>query len=236
MDIFGQLIGPGDHVAEVGGHIGYISQWFAHLVGPAGRVVVFEPGPNNLPYLHANTDGLPQVQVVERAVGDTVGEATLFVEDLTGQNNSLVPGFEGLAVNSDAAGLQVTVTPVVVAVTTLDAHFAEPPDFIKIDVEGYELPVLRGARTILREHQPLLTVEIQADQDSIRRLADDHGYAVLDESLVEIPWDAPWSGNSFWFHRERRATRLMTLRDVLQGPQLTGAAVSRGRRWTGRRR
>src|SRR6478735_1296610 len=54
MKLFQRLIQPESVVAEVGGHIGYITQFFATLVGPRGRVYVFEPGPNNLPYLRAN--------------------------------------------------------------------------------------------------------------------------------------------------------------------------------------
>jgi len=49
MRIFPQLIRSGDLVIEIGGHIGYISTYFAGLAGPDGKVVVFEPGPNNLP-------------------------------------------------------------------------------------------------------------------------------------------------------------------------------------------
>jgi predicted methyltransferase len=47
MELFAKLINPGDVVVEVGGHIGYIAVYFSHLVGKQGRVVVFEPGPNN---------------------------------------------------------------------------------------------------------------------------------------------------------------------------------------------
>ena len=54
MHLFSELISPGDLVIDIGGHIGYISSYFAGLVGPKGQVIVFEPGSNNLPYLRKN--------------------------------------------------------------------------------------------------------------------------------------------------------------------------------------
>ncbi len=50
MELFGKLIKPNYTVIEIGGHIGYITNYFSHLV-PNGQVYVFEPGINNLPYL-----------------------------------------------------------------------------------------------------------------------------------------------------------------------------------------
>jgi predicted O-methyltransferase YrrM len=54
MMIFRNLIKENNVVVEVGGHIGYISIFFSHLVGVNGRVIVFEPGTNNLPYITDN--------------------------------------------------------------------------------------------------------------------------------------------------------------------------------------
>jgi FkbM family methyltransferase len=212
MALFSRLVGPGDTVAEVGGHIGFITQYFAHLVGPTGSVVVFEPGPNNLPYLRANTSRLPQVAVVEEGVGEEPGHATFYVEGLTGQNNSFVPHFEGLEVNARAAGLAPEVQPVEVSVTTLDDHFPEPPDFVKVDVEGFELEVLLGARRTLATGRPALMVEVQAHQAELRVLADELGYVVIDEHGAPNDLAATWAGNSFWLHPERHGDLLDELR------------------------
>ena len=54
MDLFEILIDFGDTVIELGAHIGYISLYFAKLVGDNGNVVVFEPGPDNFKYLYRN--------------------------------------------------------------------------------------------------------------------------------------------------------------------------------------
>ena len=215
MALFARLVGPGDRVAEVGGHIGFITQYFAHLVGPAGSVVVFEPGPNNLPYLRANTEHLPQVTLVAEGVGEAPGRLTFYVEGLTGQNNSFVPHFEGLEVNARAAGVDPAVRPVEVVVTTLDAHFPEPPDFIKVDVEGFELEVLTGARRTLAVGSPALMVEVQSHQAELRALAVELGYIVVDELGAPTDLPASWAGNSFWLHPARHAEVLEELRRAL---------------------
>jgi hypothetical protein len=85
-----RLRGRGDLVIEAGGHIGYLTLHCARLVGDFGAVHVFEPGPNNLPYLHANVDSIENIVVMEEALGGSAGTAQLFVEDLTGQNNTML--------------------------------------------------------------------------------------------------------------------------------------------------
>ena len=54
MDNFKKLISEGDTVFELGAHIGYISVYFSQLAGTSGKVFVFEPGVNNLPYVREN--------------------------------------------------------------------------------------------------------------------------------------------------------------------------------------
>ncbi len=57
MQRFAELLGPGDRVIDVGGHIGYLSLYFSKLVGPSGHVYTLEPGANNLVYTRANLAG-----------------------------------------------------------------------------------------------------------------------------------------------------------------------------------
>jgi hypothetical protein len=74
MATFAELVRPGDNVIEVGGHIGYVSLYFAWLVGCHGRVHVFEAGPDNLPYLRGNVAFHKQVTVVERTPDQLVDD------------------------------------------------------------------------------------------------------------------------------------------------------------------
>src|SRR5690348_3639797 len=140
MELFAKLLQVGDSVIEVGGHIGYISLFLKHLCGQ-GRVIVFEPGENNLPYIRANISGTG-IELVESAVGNDNGRVDLYIEDLSGQNNSCVPDFEGYSRNRASAGFGARPARVKsVAITRLD-EFAITrslsPAFVKIDIEGFE--------------------------------------------------------------------------------------------------
>ncbi|HKT02031.1 MAG TPA: FkbM family methyltransferase [Rugosimonospora sp.] len=178
MAMFAGLVRPGDCVFDVGGHIGYITVYLAALVGPAGSVHAFEPGDNNLPYIRGNTAHRGNIHVVPKAVGQEPGELPLFMEDLTGQNNSLVRDFAGLAANERNA-VRAHVVEKLVEVVSLDQYAEETgavPDFVKIDIEGFEYEALRGAVDLLRRRRPPMMVEVQANQRAIRDLLSDLGY------------------------------------------------------------
>ena len=171
MIAFERLLFPGAQVLEVGGHIGFISLYYAQLVTTSGKVVVFEPGPNNIKYL---TENIAQHVTLfwRNFCSDIDGQSTLFIDNLTGQNNSLVSQFDGLLSNALAApGIRVTTTPVTIPTIMIDTYCQQSdfhPDFIKIDVEGHELAVLRGAEILLNSaNPPMLMVEIQSDHNKI---------------------------------------------------------------------
>lgn len=188
LRIFRALVPRGGTVLDVGGHIGYTTLFLAGLVGPEGRVVVFEPGPDNLKYLKHNTRPKPNVTVIEAAVTARRGRQTLFVEDLTGQNNSLIPDFPELRENARVANVAPRVEPVEVETVSLDDFCRQHelcPHFVKVDVEGFELDVMRGAAELLNRCRPLLLVEIlPPNRTAACRLLTEGCYVVLDETGV----------------------------------------------------
>lgn len=187
MIAFAQLLKPGDEVIEVGGHIGYISMWLARLIGPTGRLVVCEPGSNNLPYLRRNLSHVTQATVADVALADTAGERPFMEEEFTGQNNSLRLGdgqFEKtMALNHMSMGTRLRM----IRTRTLDALAGDEgmqPALIKIDVEGSELDVLRGSAETLRTHQPAVVVEVAFDHAEVEAILIDAGYRVFNASLT----------------------------------------------------
>jgi FkbM family methyltransferase len=203
MQLFASLLSKGDTVVEIGGHIGYISLYFKHLVAD-GRVVVFEPGENNLPYIRANLANRG-VELVEQAVGDHSGPATFFIDSLTGQNNSFIPGFEGLRQNIANAFVPVAVREQQVTMVRLDDFAAErslQPNFVKVDVEGFELSVLRGMPRTLQECQPGLMVEVQADETDVFDLLTGHGYELFTPQPRRLLRASELRGNVFALHRK----------------------------------
>ena len=213
LQLLGGLIAPGDVVLDVGGHIGYFALYFAHLTGE-GAVHVFEPGPNNLPYVRENTAGHPSVQLIEKGVGKEAGTFTLFVEDLTGQNNSFVADYDMFEANRRAAFSDSEAQPVEVEVVTLDGHCEAHglhPNFIKIDVEGFELEALQGAERLLREDRPVLMVEVSRQHAEVLALLRAAGYRTCDDRLLPIEASGDLELNTFCFPEERAAELLRRL-------------------------
>jgi len=207
---FVRLTGRGDTVFDVGGHIGFTTMLFS-VLAPDGRVHVFEPGPDNLRYLRRNVATLGNVTVVAAAVGATPGRADLQVEDLSGQNNSLVPDEAALDRTSRSTNVRPHTSVVSVEVVALDAYAATGrvvPDFIKVDVEGFEWEVVQGATGLIDEHHPALMIELTRQREETVEWLQERGYAVLDERLREI--DRPtWAGqNVFFLHRERHRSAI----------------------------
>jgi FkbM family methyltransferase len=213
MALFAELVRPGDVVLDVGSHIGYIALYFAQLVGARGRVFAFEPGPNNLPYLRQNVGASANVTIVEKALSTSSGSEPLYVESLTGQNNSMLRNFEGLR-NNERVALKADVHEVVVDVTTMDEFTRSRdvrPTFVKIDVEGFESEVLGGARETLAATLPRLMVEVQRHHDRVFTLLSDLGYAMFGEDRVRILRPDGMHLNTFCLHTRTDADAIATV-------------------------
>ena len=142
-------------VYDVGANCG----WFAVRAARAGRPVrAFEPVPATAEYAERNLGRIAgaDARVVRAAVADAPGSATIHLYSSSG-NNSLhertLPAGHPLRRTGD----------IEVSVVRLDdlvgSEGFPPPALIKIDVEGAELAVLRGARQTLAHHRPLVVME-----------------------------------------------------------------------------
>ncbi|HXJ02835.1 MAG TPA: FkbM family methyltransferase, partial [Micropepsaceae bacterium] len=149
MALFERFLQPGMTVVDAGANIGVHTLYFAQKVGPSGRVVAFEPQRvlhqilcgNVALNLHAN------VLAVNAGLGAEPGSIALPPIDYARGGN-----FGGIDLGRHETGEQVPVR-------TLDSCGFAACHLIKIDVEGMEQWVLEGAKTLLKEHQPLLYVE-----------------------------------------------------------------------------
>jgi FkbM family methyltransferase len=137
-------IAPGDSCLNAGANTGVYVIQLAHWSGPAGRVVAFEPNPAARRILsrHVRMNQLDaRVEIVAAAVSDRAGASTFFAsEDGDGMSRLAVP-------NDALAG----TIPLTVSTTTLDEFCAVAPKWVVIDVEGFEIRVLRGARRLLEQ-------------------------------------------------------------------------------------
>lgn len=131
-----RLLKPGMIVLDVGANIGYLSAIFAYHC-PGGKVFAFEPAFRCLPALREISTYFKEIEVIPCAVTDWDGEVD-FLES---------PQLDRSALTSHV-GTRVNCT----TLDTFCATNAVRPDLLKVDVEGADASVLRGARTILRDY------------------------------------------------------------------------------------
>jgi len=199
---YSDLIRKGDFVVEIGAHIGYVSLYFAHLIGPGGQLIVFEPGPNNLPYLWKNVTSNSRISIVEKAVTDYVGSARFYVDNLTGQNSSLLEGHDALVSRKQVPHVDSSEESVIeVPCTRLDDFLLRaqlpPPSFVKIDVEGAELSVLDGMKAILGKDDIVLMVEVTENAPDVFALLRDAGFYMFRPKKSPVNESKDMRGNIF---------------------------------------
>lgn len=155
-DAIRALVRPGDTVFDVGAHIGRFSLLIEQLVGPAGRIFAFEPVPDTYWSLRECLALNRSTRVIaeQAAICDRVGQAQMncFAPALSSWNTLGTPVMKTPAGQAVVPGEQV-----VVPALTLDHICArdgiERIDFLKVDVEGFEAAVFRGAARLLREQR-----------------------------------------------------------------------------------
>jgi len=167
-ELLQKLVGPGDHVVEIGANIGAHTVGLARRVGPGGTVHAFEPQRVLFQMLCANValNGLGNVHAHRAAVGVRPGSLTVPPLDYAAVNN-----FGGISLTDGGLGEKVTVVQ-------LDGMDLPPPRLLKIDVEGMEADVLEGARQLITRQRPVLYVENDRREKSpaLITLISDLGY------------------------------------------------------------
>lgn len=170
-------------VLDIGAHIGLATLPLCRSIEPAGRVYAFEPSDPNLFFLqkHIQVNQIQNVEVIEALVGAETAEAIPFLQYQT------VSGMNSIAVSSrsNAKGWVTTKKPMI----TLDSFCRRQglaPGLIKIDVEGAEFDVLKGALATIQTHKPTVVLSVHPRQlldlgssvEKLRKLIDDIQYTV----------------------------------------------------------
>ncbi|MFN2621927.1 MAG: FkbM family methyltransferase [Chthoniobacterales bacterium] len=206
-----RLLSRGDHVIDAGANIGYMTMLFAARIGEKGLVHSFEPHPRVFNRLKRNVDRISRRPGAGRAIihpcalGDSRGNAELIE---TGYF-SISEGTAKIATTETAAD---KVESHSVQVELLDELFPnEEFALLKIDVEGFELNVLRGANDLLSSHRVrhVIYEDHTLGRSGLAEFLTGHGYSVfsighgarglrlLEASEGKAEIDASWESASF---------------------------------------
>jgi len=164
----------GDVFIDVGANIGLMAIHASRCVGNTGKVIAVEANPLTIPILEKNVslNDSSNISIVNKALGAVQGKGIIY------ENRSVNRGGASLVINQDAEkGHSIDILP-------LDEVFdhASSVKVIKIDVEGYELEVLKGAQKLIAAHRPILIVETSAEvkvnHDVVAFVKSMHNYKV----------------------------------------------------------
>ncbi|MCB9422040.1 MAG: FkbM family methyltransferase [Ardenticatenaceae bacterium] len=148
-----QWLKPGDTFVDVGANIGYFTLFAAARVGEKGRVISFEPRPDNCQLLKKSIaeNGFDNISIYQNAVAEKA--QTLIFSGGGADSN-------GRIINENEPMAKEHQLPVVEAITLDETLAAEPQiNIIKLDIEGAEPRAWLGMQQIVEKHHPILFME-----------------------------------------------------------------------------
>lgn len=158
---------PGTEILDIGANIGYNTLMFSDY----GPVHAFEPIFHPLVTQNCEQNDLQhQVTVHGIALSNVAHEAKMYFPHAT--PDGLV-NFGGSSMIPDEHDSEF---PITVQCKTLDEVYHGTPSVVKIDVEGHEMEVLRGAVGVLEKHKPAILIEIIHDDGEIKKFLKNIGY------------------------------------------------------------
>ncbi len=178
FDLYRQYAGAGTTAIDVGANLGIHTAVISQCVGEQGQVVAYEPVERIFQRLKNNVqmNGLVNVSCIHMGIGDTHG--TIGFDDQEGD------------FNIGKARIQ-TSAQTTIPLTTIDTEAPKYPSrvsLIKIDVEGFERHVLRGAINTLQQHQPVVVCEFNPESYPFQELVE----------LIPFKADYYQIPNSYW--------------------------------------
>ena len=178
LPLLRRYIGADAVVIDVGAHAGQFAKLFAGLAS-RGHVYAFEPGAYARSILQPmlRLRRLNNVTVIAAGLSDGAGEATLSLP--IKRSGSLGFGLGHLGEGSDGRAVQSETVPLVALDRFVAGAGLTRLDFIKADIEGWEMRLLEGARDSLARFHPVLMLELVAEH--LARAGDrpEHAVALL---------------------------------------------------------
>lgn len=142
IELMKQLIQPGFHVLDIGANIGFYAELIAKMVGDKGKVYCFEPDATNYKYLLKNSKGITNIQTLNLAVSDKKETIKVYKSKLLNVDHRTYP------VNNYDSVEEIGADSID---NLISSGIIKQVDFIKIDIQGFELTAFKGMQKLLSE-------------------------------------------------------------------------------------
>jgi FkbM family methyltransferase len=169
---------------DIGANVGMSALSFFTLK-PDAQVISFEPNPINYPYLDRLLNKFQDFQYIKSGLGDQAGVIDFYYPIYNGKEMTALGACDYQKAQSwlnkdtvyffDASKLKIE--KITIKINTLDSYELRP-EFIKIDVEGFEYQVLLGGQQTIKQNRPVLLIEGVAKTDKVHNLLQEWDYDI----------------------------------------------------------
>jgi len=173
------LLKPGMTFIDIGSNKGDFSLLAAKVVEETGKVLAFEPEPDNCHWMRRSMDvnEYRNIALYDIALGDTNEQTQLYLGEKSGWH-SLIPS----SISPDQDAINVQMKTLDDMLTGIDCKHV---DMIKIDVEGAELKVLEGAKSTFSNNKEIILLidihpQLGVDPAKICNFLETHGFSIHD--------------------------------------------------------
>ncbi len=165
LKILRYIVGKGETVIDIGANVGWYTTVLSDLVSSSGHVISIEPVPETFTILSwcVKRLSLPNVELFNYAISDKEGLGKMEVPkyDFGGSNFYQARLVNGKKRDSTSRNFTVKLK----SLDSLITSFKKGVSFIKCDVEGHELAVIKGASEIITRFKPAWLIELSSDPD-----------------------------------------------------------------------
>lgn len=146
LKLISSIIKPGFNILDIGANIGFYTKVFSELTGPKGSVHAFEPDITNFKYLQSNLQKNKNVTLVNKAVSDKTEPLKIYLSKMLNVDHRTYP------VDDYSHIMEIDAT-------SIDDYLAlnniKQIDFIKMDIQGFEMSALKGMVNMLKNNPSL---------------------------------------------------------------------------------
>jgi len=156
LQLLSKLVKPGDKVLDIGGNIGFFTKFLAECVGSTGHVYCFEPDSTNFGHLENELKQIKNVTLIQKAIAADSGSLTLYTSDLLNvDHRTYKPAALTGSLQRPKNNYNGSYTVEKIAIDEFVAGRFKV-DFIKMDIQGFEMEALRGMKKTLEANHGII--------------------------------------------------------------------------------